>query len=34
MDKKTNLKGSLRVSIGTVEQMKRFWSVFKLIEKI
>tara|TARA_B100000579_G_scaffold73692_1_gene56625 strand:- start:1509 stop:2624 length:1116 start_codon:yes stop_codon:yes gene_type:complete len=32
MDKKINLKGSLRVSIGTVEQMKRFWSVFKLIE--
>tara|TARA_B100000965_G_scaffold170066_1_gene141822 strand:+ start:1308 stop:2423 length:1116 start_codon:yes stop_codon:yes gene_type:complete len=34
MDKKINLKGSLRVSIGTAEQMKRFWSAFKLIEKI
>ena len=34
MDKKINLKGSLRVSIGTLEQMKRFWSAFKLIEKI
>ena len=34
MDKKTNLKGSLRVSIGTLEQMKRFWSVYKLIEKL
>ena len=33
MDKKINLKGSLRVSIGTVEQMKRFWSAFKLIDK-
>tara|TARA_B100000700_G_scaffold251771_1_gene282960 strand:+ start:433 stop:1548 length:1116 start_codon:yes stop_codon:yes gene_type:complete len=34
MDKKKNLKGSLRVSIGTVEQMKYFWSVFKTIEEI
>ena len=34
MDKKENLKGSLRVSIGTVEQMKRFWSVFKQIDKV
>ena len=34
MDKKINLKGALRVSIGTLEQMKRFWSAFKLIEKI
>ena len=33
MDKKNNLKGSLRVSIGTLEQMKRFWSALKLIEK-
>jgi len=34
MDKKTNLKGSLRVSIGTIEQMKNFWEVFKMIDKI
>ena len=34
MDKKINLKGSLRVSIGTLEQMKRFWSAFKLIDKL
>ena len=34
MDKKQNLKGSLRVSIGTMEQMKRFWSVFKTIDKV
>ncbi len=34
MDQKINLKGSLRVSIGTIEQMERFWSAFKLIEKI
>ena len=34
MDKKINLKGSLRVSIGTLEQMKRFFSTFKQIEKI
>ncbi len=33
MDKKTNLKGALRVSIGTLEQMKRFWSTFKLIDQ-
>ena len=33
MDKKNNLKGSLRVSIGTLEQMKRFWSALKPIEK-
>ena len=34
MDKKINLKGSLRVSIGTIEQMKRFWSAFKLIDNL
>ena len=34
MDKKENLKGSIRVSIGTIEQMKRFWSVFKIIDKV
>ena len=34
MDKKKNLKGSLRVSIGTIEQMKRFWSVYKLVDEI
>ena len=34
MDKKKNLKGSIRVSIGTIEQMKRFWSVFKVIDKV
>ena len=34
MDKKKNLKGSIRVSIGTIEQMKRFWSEFKIIDKI
>ena len=34
MDTKENLKGSLRISIGTIEQMERFWSVFKVIEKI
>ncbi len=34
MDKKINLKGSLRVSIGTLEQMKRFWSAFSLIDKL
>jgi len=33
MDKKINLKGSLRVSIGTLEQMKKFWSAFKQIDK-
>ncbi len=33
MDKKINLKGSLRVSIGTIEQMKRFWSALQLIDK-
>ena len=31
MDKKINLKGSLRVSIGNLEQMKRFWSAYQLI---
>ncbi len=34
MDKKLNLQGSLRVSIGTLKQMKRFWSAFKLIDKL
>ncbi len=34
MDMKINLKGSLRVSIGTLEQMKRFWAAFKLIDKL
>ena len=34
MDKKKNLKGSIRVSIGTVEQMKRFWSTFKIIDEV
>ena len=34
MDKKKNLKGSVRVSIGTTEQMKRFWSAFKLVDEI
>tara|TARA_B100000700_G_scaffold248844_1_gene278851 strand:- start:3521 stop:4636 length:1116 start_codon:yes stop_codon:yes gene_type:complete len=34
MDKKINLKGSLRVSIGTIDQMKKFWSVFKRIDQI
>ena len=34
MDKKENLKGSIRVSIGTIEQMKKFWSVFKVIDKV
>tara|TARA_Y100001968_G_scaffold301315_1_gene313471 strand:+ start:186 stop:1301 length:1116 start_codon:yes stop_codon:yes gene_type:complete len=34
MDEKLNLKGSLRVSIGTLQQMKRFWSAFKLIDNI
>ena len=34
MDKKKDLKGSIRVSIGTIEQMKRFWSAFKVIDKV
>ena len=34
MDTKKGLKGSIRVSIGTIEQMKRFWSVFEVIDKI
>tara|TARA_Y100001968_G_scaffold223063_1_gene205817 strand:- start:1791 stop:2906 length:1116 start_codon:yes stop_codon:yes gene_type:complete len=34
MDKKENLKGALRVSIGTIDQMKRFWSVFKVVDKL
>ncbi len=34
MDKKTNLKGSIRVSIGTIEQMKRFWSTFKIVDEV
>ena len=34
MDKKKNLKGSIRVSIGTVEQMKRFWSAFKIVDEV
>ena len=34
MDKKKNLKGSIRVSIGTVDQMKRFWSAFKIVDEV
>ena len=34
MDNKKNLKGSIRVSIGTIEQMKRFWSAFKLVDEV
>ena len=34
MDKKENLKGSIRVSIGTIEQMKKFWSTFKIVDKV
>ena len=34
MDKKKNLKGSIRVSIGTTEQMKRFWSAFKIVDEV
>ena len=34
MDKKKNLKGSIRVSIGTIEQMKRFWSAFKIVDEV
>ena len=34
MDKKKNLKGSIRVSIGTVEQMNRFWSAFKIVDEV
>ncbi len=34
MDKKKNLKGSIRVSIGTIEQMKRFWSIFQVIDEV
>ena len=34
MDKKPDLKGSLRVSIGTFKQMNKFWEVFKVIDKI
>ncbi len=34
MDNKINLKGSLRVSIGTMKQMKRFWSAFKQIDNL
>ena len=34
MDKKVNLKGSLRVSIGTLEQMKKFWMAFKVIDNL
>ena len=34
MDKKKNLKGSIRVSIGTIEQMKRFWSAYKLVDEV
>ncbi len=33
MDKKKNLKGSIRVSIGTIEQMKKFWSVYKIVDE-
>ena len=34
MDKKKNLKGSIRVSIGTIDQMKRFWSAFRIIDEV
>ena len=34
MDKKENLKGSIRVSIGTIEQMKKFWSAFKIVDEV
>jgi len=34
MDKKKNLKGSIRVSIGTMKQMKRFWSAFKIVDEM
>tara|TARA_B100000579_G_C22613681_1_gene748466 strand:- start:250 stop:864 length:615 start_codon:yes stop_codon:yes gene_type:complete len=34
MDKKKNLQGSLRVSIGTLDQMSKFWSAFKVIDKL
>ena len=34
MDKKENLKGSIRVSIGTIEQMRKFWSAFKIIDEV
>jgi len=34
MDSKKNLKGSLRVSIGTIEQMQKFWSTFKVVDKV
>ena len=33
MDKKKNLKGSIRVSIGTIDQMKRFWSAYKIADE-
>ena len=34
MDSKKNLKGSFRVSIGTIEQMQKFWSTFKVVDKV
>ena len=34
MDKKKNLKGSIRVSIGTIEQMERFWSAYKIVDEV
>jgi len=34
MDKKKNLKGSIRVSIGTIEQMKKFWSTFMIVDEV
>ena len=34
MDKKKNLEGSIRVSIGTIEQMQRFWSAFKVVDEL
>ena len=34
MDKKQNLKGSIRVSIGTIDQMKRFWSAFRIVDEV
>jgi len=34
MDKKQNLKGSIRVSIGTIDQMQRFWSAFRIVDEV
>jgi histidinol-phosphate aminotransferase len=32
MDGKPLISGSLRVSIGTLEQMQRFWAAYAAIE--